>query len=202
MLNRRSIVVWTAAVLALGGAVVAQSTGTARRVSPAERLSFVAANATKAGPSGEGRMQIVINQWSPDSERARLLGVLSGEGTDKLTESFGRGSAVGYIHWPGHLEYTIRFAARLPRPEGGEDIILATDYPMHVWWDAALGAPPTSFDHGTVIQLRLNKEGRGEGKLSTGARLSVTNDGKLFAIEDYASQPALLTDIQREARTT
>jgi hypothetical protein len=202
MPNRRTFVVWTAAVLALGAAVVAQSAGSTSRVTPAERFSYVAANAAQAGPSGEGRMQIVINQWSPDSERARLLEVLTGAGADKLTESLGRGSAVGYIHWPGHLEYTIRFAARLPRPDGGEDIILGTDYPVHVWWDAAKDTPPAAFNHGTVLQLRLNRDGRGEGKLSTGARLSVTNDGKLFAIEDYASQPVLLTDIQRDGRTT
>jgi hypothetical protein len=200
MLNRMTMVmVSAAAVLALGAVIVAQQTQKPR---VADRFSFVAANATKAGPSGEGRMQIVINQWSPDAERERLLTVLKSEGPDKLAQSFGRGSALGYINWPGHLQYTIRFASRLPRPDGGEDVILATDYPVNVWWDAALGVPPTSFDHGSVIQLQLNRDGRGEGKLSTGTRLTMAHDGQLFALEDYATQPVLLTDVQRDGRTT
>jgi hypothetical protein len=200
MLNRTTMMtVWTAAVLALGAVVVAQTTQNPR---VAEPLSFVPANAANAGPSGEGRMQMVINQWSPDAERDRLLTVLKTEGPDKVAEWFGRGSALGYINWPGHLQYTIRFASRRPRPDGGEDVILATDYPVHVWWDAALGAAPTSWAHGTVIQLQLNRDGRGEGKLSAGSRLTVAPDGKLFAVEDYATQPVVLTDVQRDVRTT
>ena len=73
---------------------------------------------------------------------------------------------------------------------------------VHVWWDAALGTAPTSFAHGTVIQLQLNRDGRGEGKLSTGTRLTVAHDGQVFALEDYTSQPVVLTDVQRDARTT
>jgi uncharacterized low-complexity protein len=50
MLNRMTVlIVCTAAVLALAAVVVAQN------AQAAERFSFVAANATKAGPSGEGR---------------------------------------------------------------------------------------------------------------------------------------------------
>ena len=83
MLNRTMItVIWTAAVLALGTIAVAQTPGVA------ERFTFVAANGSKAGPSGEGRLQIVINQWSPDAERDRLLSVLKEDGSDKLAEAF------------------------------------------------------------------------------------------------------------------
>jgi hypothetical protein len=197
MRNRTTVIaVWTAAVLAVGTVAVAQSAAVA------ERFTFVAANASKAGPSGEGRMQIVINQWSPDAERDRLLSVLKEEGPDKLAESFRTGTAAGYIHWPGNLQYTIRFAYRMPRADGGEDVILATDYPVNLWWDPALGPAPTSFAKGTVIQLQLNRDGRGEGKVSVGTKLSPTKDGKLFALEDYAGQPVVLTDVQRDRRTT
>jgi hypothetical protein len=200
MLNRMTMMtVWTAAVLALGAVVVAQNNHNQR---VAERFSFVVASAANAGPSGEGRMAIVINQWSPDTERDRLITVLKTEGPEKMAQWIGRAVALGYINWPNHLQYTIRFASRLPRPDGGEDVILATDYPVHVWWDAALGTTPTSLAHGTVIQLQLNRDGRGEGKLSTGTRLTLAHDGRLFALEDYATQPVVLTDVQRDPRTT
>jgi hypothetical protein len=196
MLNRSTVVaVWTAAVLALG-TVAAGQTGVT------DRFTFVPANATKVGASGANRLQIVINQWSPESERDRLLSVLKEKGSDKLAESFRSGPFAGYIYWPGNLQYAIRFAHRMPRADGGEDVILATDYPVNVWWDTSLGPAPTSFTHGTVIQLQLNRDGRGEGKLSVGTKLSATKDGKLFVLEDYARQPVVLTDVQREPRTT
>ena len=90
----------------------------------------------------------------------------------------------------------------MPRADGGEDVILATDYPVHVWWDPTLGAPPASVAQGTLIQLQLNRDGRGEGKLSVGTKVTATNDGKLFALEDYAKHPVMLTDVQRERRAT
>ena len=197
MLNRTTVIVfWTAAVLALGAAAAAQAPGTA------ERFTFVAANASTTGQTADNRLQIVINQWSTDAERDRLLSVLKADGPDKLAEAFRYGTAAGYIHWPGKLQYTIRFAHRAPRADGGEDVILATDYPVSVWWDPALGAPPTSFGHGTLIQLRLDQDGRGEGKLSVGTKLGAASDGSLFALEDYAGQPAVLTDVRREGRAT
>jgi hypothetical protein len=197
MLNRMNVIgICTAAVLAFGTAAVAQSSGAV------EHFTFVPANASKAGPSAEGRLQIVINQWSPDAERDRLFSAWKEGGSDKLAESFRSGPVAGYMYWPGNLEYTIRFASRMTRADGGEDIILATDYPVDVWWDTSLGAPPTSFAGGTLIQVQLNKDGRGEGKVSVGAKVSATKDGKVFVLEDYAKQPVVLTDIQRDRRAT
>jgi hypothetical protein len=194
MLNRLNAGICAAAVLAFGTAAVAQNAGTA------DHFTFVPANASKAGPSAEGRLQIVINQWSPTSERDRLLSAFKEGGSDKLAESFRSGPAAGYLYWPGNLEYTLRFAYRVTRPDGGEDVILATDYPVDVWWDNALGAPPTSFDKGTLIQLHLNKDGRGEGKISVGTKVSASKEA--FALEDYAKQPVVLTDVQRDRRAT
>src|ERR1700720_1285431 len=173
MLNRTTVIgICMAAVLTLGAVAVAQNAG------PTEHFTFVAANASKAGGSAEGRLQIIINQWSPEAERNRLLSVLKDEGPDKLAESFRLGPVAGYLYWPGNLEYIIRFASRTPRPDGGEDVILATDYPINLWWDQTLGASPTSFDKGTVIQIRMNRDGRGEGKLSIGTKLIAMPDGR------------------------
>jgi len=197
MVNRTTmIVVWLAAVLTLGTVAIAQTP------TVAERFTFVAANASKAGPSGQERMKIVIDKWSPDAERDRLMTVLKQDGSDQLTKSFRMGWAVGYIEFPGYLYRTIRFAYRMPRPDGGEDVILATDDPVWLQWDPSLGPAPTTRDNGTVIQLQLNREGRGEGKLSVGTKLTTTPDGKMFTIQNYAQQPVVLTDVRREPTTT
>ena len=196
MVNRTTmIVVWLAAVLTLGTAAIAQTP------TVADRFTFVVANASKAGGSGQDRMQIVINQWSPDTKRDRFMTILKQDGSEKLTESFRTGEAAGYIQCPGYLHHTIRFAYRVPRADGGEDVILATDHPVWLWWDASLGPAPTTTAHGTVVQLHLNREGSGEGKLSIGTKLTPTPDGKLFTLQDYARQPVVLTDVKRERNT-
>ena len=79
---------------------------------------------------------------------------------------------MGYISFcislfVGNLEHTIWSAYRLPNTHGGEDVILANELPCRcVWWGQTIGAPSTSVVQGTLIQLQLNKDGRGEGKLS------------------------------------
>ena len=195
---------YRAAILAIGSAAVL-AIGTAamtQQATQGERLTFVAANADQAGPTGEGRMKIVIKRWSPDSERDQLLSVLKTHGGQRLAESFRQGSAVGYITFPGNLEYILRFACRVPGPDGGQDVVLATDYPVDVWWSPMRTSPPASVAEGTLIELHLNKDGRGEGKLSVGTQLQATHDGRLFGLQNYAKQPVLLTDVQREHRVT
>ena len=114
MLNKMTrLTVCIAAVLTLGAGVIAQSIQNPR---VAERLSFVAANAANAGPSGEGRMQIVINQWSPDAERDRLLTLLKTEGSDKVAQSLGRGCGSGQHQLAGSspLHHPVRGSPASP----------------------------------------------------------------------------------------
>jgi hypothetical protein len=190
-----AIAIWMAAVLALGTVAIAQN----QNPGVSERFTFKLANATNLPPtstSNESRLEILVDQWSNDADRDRLLSVLKDEGSENLTKAFWNGPAAGHLYWPGNLEYTIRFAHRMPASDGGEDIVLATDYPISLWWDSSMPAPKT-FDHGTVIQLHLNKDGRGEGKLALNSRLTASKDGKSFVIEDYGKQPVVMADVQR-----
>ena len=106
--------------------------------------------------------------------------------------------AVGYMHWPGGLDYTLRYAYRIQRPDGGEDVVLATDQPISLWWDSGYSTPSAS--QSIVIQLRLNKDGRGEGKLGT--KVVASQNAKTFVVDDFATLPATLLDVQRERSAT
>ena len=163
-----------------------------------ERFTFTAPNGSKAGPNGEARLELVITRWSSDAERDRVRSVVTEEGPDKVNNALG--DAAGWIHWPGNLDYTLRYARRTPRPDGGEDIVLVTDSRTWIGWD------PTHFTGWTespftVIHLRLNNEGAGEGKLSPGNKIRSDKDAGIV-LEDYASQPTFLTDVRRERKTS
>ena len=162
-----------------------------------QRFTFKAANASKVGPSGQGRLELVVTQWSTDGDRERVLSALR-DGPDKLAEAIRAGYAVGYMHWPGGLEYTLRYAYRVPNSNGSEDVVLGTDQPISLWWESGGATPPLS--QSTVVQLRLNKDGRGEGKLGT--RVTTHQHAKTFVIEDFDTLPATLIDVQRERSVT
>jgi hypothetical protein len=197
MLNKTStlIAACMAAVLTLGALAAAQTT-------PAkERFTFMAANGSKAGASGEGRLELVVERWSDQTDRERLVSALKDKGEDGVAVGIHDAFAVGYMRWPGNLGYTLRYAHRIPRPDGGEDFVLATDAPISLWWDSE-GSTPSTGPQFTVIQLRLNKDGRGEGKLSLGAKLATNDEHKTIVLGDYEKQPVVLTDVQRERVTS
>jgi len=186
---------YVVAVLAFGTILFAQ-TNTVK-----EHFTFAALNGTKAGSTGSNRLELIVNRWSNDTERDRVYSALAEDGTDKLAGALAALPEVGYIYWPGNLEYIVRYANRLPRPDGGEDVVLAADAPMDPWWDSTLSTPSTSHRF-TVIQLRLNKDGRGEGKLSLGTNVIAKKDVKTLVLGDYEKQPTILTDVQRERRSS
>lgn len=189
MLNRTTaIAVLTAAVFALGMVAVAQTNGVS------ERFTFMVANASKVGPAGADRLELVVNRWADEAERDRVLSILRDNGADKLGEAVCAASDAGYLHWPGYLDYIVRYAQRIPRPDGGEDVVLARDRPIWLWWESA-SATPAQCQSTTVIQLRLNKDGRGEGKVSLATKVNVNNEAKTFTLEDYAKQPVVMTDV-------
>ena len=58
-------------------------------------------------------------------------------------------------------------------------------------------APATSTDYDfTVIELRLDSKGFGEGKASINTKVVVDPDAKMVAL-DYAAAPAILKNVKR-----
>ena len=83
-------------------------------------------------------------------------------------------------------------------PNGGERIIVVTDRPLGSWsrtaWRTA-SSPPAKEAQLTLIEMRLNRQGRGEGKISLGSKIAA--DGDTLALENYASAPVLLKGAMR-----
>lgn len=102
-----------------------------------------------------------------------------------------------HILLPGNLQYTLRYAHRVSRPDGGEDIVVATNRPIW-WWDPARPSDAMKQDF-TLIQHRLDNRRAGEGYLS--APVSTVGSNKeagTIVLQDYASQPTLLNDVRRQ----
>ena len=156
-----------------------------------DRFTFTAANAPKDALAKDGRLQLVIKRWSTDEERKMVAGAVADPAT--LLSSFRNVAGIGYLQWPGGLEYTVRYARRTPRADGGADIVLVAERPVWVWWNEnAKWSPDPPF---TVVHLRVNKDGVGEGRIATATGFT-RDDSTGIALTDQ-NGPALITDLRR-----
>jgi hypothetical protein len=185
MLNRLAVLASAVTVLATGLALSAQSQA------PVDHFTFV------AGSNGE-RFDLVINRWSTDAERDRVR-TMAGTTPAKVLTALGDSGVVGYVHLPGGLDYTIRYARRIERSDGTTDVIALTDHPAWIWWDEGLKERKATYPF-TVIQLRIANDGVGTGKLSPWS-IGEDREGGI-ALADYDTQPSLLTNVRRNTGAT
>jgi len=144
--------------------------------------------------SGAGTVLIRVTRWSAEAETQQLLSTLKTKGPDKLLDELSGMKSVGTIRTPDSLAYDLRYAHQGPAEDGGRQIVLATDRPIGFW--EAARQPRTIQYPFTVIQMQIGEDGRGKGTLSYATK--ITAHGKNIVLENYATQPVMLTDIRAE----
>ena len=118
------------------------------------------------------------------------------KGPEKLLDALQDARPVGHFGAPGKLSWDLRFARRTPLAEGGERVVLVTDRPIS--FREAVNQP-RSFEYPfTVIELRLNKDGEGEGKMSIATKVIPDKEQNVITLENYDLQPVQLTNVKRE----
>jgi hypothetical protein len=146
-----------------------------------------------------GMFDITVNRWSSDADRDKLMKTVADKGPDKLLDTLQDLPVVGHFGAPGNLSWDIHFARRLPLPEGGERVVLVTDRRIG-FWEAA--NQPRSIDYPfTVIDLRLNRDGEGEGKMSVATKVIYNKKENMIELENFQTQPVQLTNVHREKAT-
>jgi hypothetical protein len=176
---------FTIAAVALTTLAAAQTSGTA------ERYTAMAANLTTGG---SGIVDITVNRWSTETERNRLVATLLQQGPENLLDVLEDMPRLGYIRLDGGLGYDLHYAQKIQGPDGGERVVLATNRPIG-FWEAS--NRPRSIDYPfTVIELRLNRDGEGEGKLSFATKITGDNESKVITLENYDTQPVLLQSVK------
>ena len=75
-------------------------------------------------------------------------------------------------------------------------MVLVTDRRIG-FWEAS--NRPRSIDYPfTVIELHLNPDGEGEGKISVATKITADKENQIVTLENYATQPVLLQSVKRE----
>jgi hypothetical protein len=116
-----------------------------------------------------------------------------------LTAAIGKAPTVGYIWTNEVVGYSIKYAYRLPLPNGGDRIILATDRRLGAhtaaWKPTATAASP-EYEF-TLLEVRLDPKGVGEAKTSLTTKVVVDDASKTIALENYAATPTILQNVKK-----
>ena len=161
---------------------------------PLLRMTAFAVNMSGVGRGGATTLNIVIERWSTDEERAKLIDTLVEKGSDKLLDTLDDiKPRAGFIRTNRSLGWDIQFARVQDLPSGGKRIIFATDRPMS--FNEVRNSTRSSDYEFMLCEIRLGPDGKGEGKLATAAKISYDKAEKRVEIENYGQQPVRFTSV-------
>ena len=118
MTSRRAFAAVAAVFASLCAFLPAHST--AQTNGQPERFTAVAINMGSPGRAGANQVEIVVNRWSTEAERHRLLQALFDKGPEKLLDTLVELPRVGYFRTPATIGYDLHYAHREKLPDGGE----------------------------------------------------------------------------------
>ena len=140
-------------------------------------------------------LDIAIERWTSDAERDRLLAALREGGNDGLLTALRKiKPRAGTIGSATTLAYPIQFARLMSLPEGGRRILLATDRPLS-FLESSRGSSTLDYPF-MLVDIRLGRDGEGEGKLLPLARLRLDPD-HVVEVENYNMEPLRLTQVKK-----
>jgi hypothetical protein len=169
---RRIAAMGLLAVTALFAAAVLVSE---EKEKPIETLTCFAANMQRGRA---GVIDINIYRWSTDQEREMLLTTLQEKGRDALVDALmSIRPRVGYMRTPNSIGR----------------IVLATN--RRVAFNEARNNTRSMQYQLTAIEIHLDKDGKGEGKMQPAAKISWDAKEKKIELENYNALPIDLVNV-------
>jgi hypothetical protein len=148
------------------------------------------------GAANTATIDFTISRWSTDAERKTLLSLIPEEhkSAQKLVDALQDMKSVGSIRTPQTLAWDLRYARQFKLPEGGRRIVLVTDRPIG-FREAANSTRSMDYPF-SILEIRLNANDEGEGKIFSGSKIYVEN-GELV-VENWGTQPTRFNNIKKQ----
>ena len=192
-------------VVALGIAVCVAA-GAAAAQPPPPPETFTGTTANTSAPGVELRINVL--RWSEAADREAVLSVIEpalagavayDDGAETISDALQDLQTVGFIWTGGSLGYALKYTHRTEQPDGGEHLVLVTDRPLGLWdrngpWRDG-DTEPRDF---TVVDIRLDAEGNGEGRMSLAAPLVVDGEQQTVGLGGDQPIPVHLENARRE----
>lgn len=141
-----------------------------------------------------GIVKIAIDRWSTPEERDQLVAALTQGGEQGLLAALQKTPSVGTIRTPDSLSWYLHYAHQVVQPDGRRHIHIATDRPVR-FWEEFYQTRSAQYPF-MLIELDLDKDGHGEGRLSYATKIMARPEERRIEIETYASEPVLLEDVR------
>lgn len=181
--------------LLLCSLVVLATASAASTATTRETFVAFAINMGTAGPTGARSVDINIDRLSTEAERDVLRAALIEKGPDGLLKALKKMPRVGFLQLPGQLGYDVRYVWQVPLEDGGRRILMATDRRIG-FREARVNGSNTDYPF-TVLELRLDKDDKGEGKLAMAAQIGLNTKTNTIEIANYSSEPVRLNAVHK-----
>ena len=184
-------------VLALAGVLIVFPALLAAQSQPPDVPEQYSATAfsTSGGTSGKNvGVNIYINSYTTDIEVKNYLSILKSEGQDGLEKAFDKTKERGRLAVTGSTGNDISFI-RSRNAETKRIIRMASNRMISF---AELYNSPRSRDYKfTIVDLRLDADGNGEGNIFYAVKLKFNKQGAL-EIEHYGQSPIRLANVRKQ----
>ena len=166
-------------------------------------ISAFAVNMSNIATGANAMVQITVNGWSTAEERELLITTVLEKGSDALLRALQKAPVKGRFRIPTarppdphHLSLglDLRYAWQAPLPEGGRRIVLATD--RYIGFQEARNQPRTTDYPITIMEIRVDKEGKGVGKMAVATKISFDKKKNQIELENYATEPVRLNNVE------
>jgi hypothetical protein len=119
----------------------------------------------------------------------------------ELAKALQQTTTVGYLWSSETAGYALRYAGKLSNGDGSQRVVLMTHRRLgatNQLWNPTVSGAPNSYEF-SVIELRLNAKGEGEGKASLLGKVLPDDAAKIVTLENYDSLPSVFSDVRIKA---
>jgi len=180
-------------VTVLSASVSALLLSAALAVSPPAPETFDLVATATAGANAKGTLTVPItaqiDDYTPDHERTKMTDALKYNGYPGFLNALREAPKAGTLDVAGD-KFTIRWA-RTVDTDSGRTVTLVTDQPVAFVGLGKRGAKPTAGYECAVIQILLDKTGKGKGTMAAAARVKPDGNGGV-RIDSYTDKPLTL----------
>ena len=138
-------------------------------------------------------VDIVIERWSTPEEIEKLRGVMIEDRTKLLDAVQKIKPRCGYFRTSNTLGWDVQFAHETQMDDGTRKIVIGTDRPVSFF--EARNNPRSRDYEFTLAEIRMPKEGKGQGKAIPAAKLTWDKQKNTLEIENYSREPVRLNEI-------
>lgn len=151
-----------------------------------------------SGPKA-GMIDITLERLTTPEERDNLIAAFVEGGQDKLLSALQKVKPrVGFIRSANSIGYDLQYAWRIVNSDGTSRIIIGTDRPVS-FFEASRNTRTMDYPF-TIIEMRLDAKGEGEGRMAAGTKISKSKDGKTIELENYGISPVALNEIKLQKK--